>query len=278
MSRLLGTAFKAACLVAAAAALGACQKNHSAYALTATGSLLQFNTSKPGTIVAEATITGLAAGESLVQIDYRPADHLLYGLTSDNKLATVDPNTGAVNVYSGQFTNLVLSNPVMSWDPVNDNARIITAQYNMRVAQDGTLTFSGSPIGFDSHDTNNHKNPQLVAIAYSNHVASAGNTTLYGLDLTTQSLVYVGDKNVGPPGAADSGILHTVGKLSSAFTFNANAGFNIEVANGTGFAVLQQSGTGATLYTIDLPSGGAASVGAIGDSNRSIISLAIVPD
>jgi hypothetical protein len=269
--------FKAACLMVLAAGMGACQKNFSAYALTSTGTLIRFDTKDPSKIVGEVSLSGLNSGQSLVQIDYRPADGSLYGITSDNELATLDPASGAVTVVSDTpFTTSTLASPAASWDPVNDQLRVITTQYNLRVNADGSLAATGTQTAFDSGDVNSAKTPQLVAISYNNHVANAASTTLYGLDLTTQSLVRVGDEGVSATSSVDAGVLHTLGSLGTSF--GANAGINIEIANGTVYAALQQSGASAALYTIDTSTGAAASVGPIGSGDRTLIGLVIVPD
>lgn len=273
MSKLLRTV----CLIVLAASLGACQKSFSAYALTSTGTLIRFDTKDPTKIVGEVTLSGLSSGQSLVQIDYRPADGTLYGITSDNDLATVDPSSGAVTLVNGTpFTTTALPSPAMSWDPNSDQLRVITTQYNLRINADGTLNTTATKTAFDSQDTNNGKTPQLVAIGYNNHVASAASTTLYALDLTTQSLVRVGNADAASTASVDSGLLHTIGSLG--VSFGSNAALNIEIASGTAYAVLQRSGGSASLYTIDLPTGAAASIGAVGSGDRTIFALAIVPD
>jgi hypothetical protein len=46
-------------------------------ALTASGKLMSFNRATPDTTVGSIAVSGLAAGESLLGIDYRPADGML---------------------------------------------------------------------------------------------------------------------------------------------------------------------------------------------------------
>ena len=50
--------------------------------LTASGRLLSFNLDAAGTQRTSVAITGLDAGESMLAIDYRPADGQLYGVSS----------------------------------------------------------------------------------------------------------------------------------------------------------------------------------------------------
>src|SRR5581483_1145821 len=135
MPQLIRTA--AFCL--AALLLAACQKDFSAYALTTTGKVIQFNTKKPGTINSTVNISGLATNQSVVAMAYRPSDGQLYCITNDGFLCTLDPSSGLAAVVGtvpftqnlGSGNNSVrLSNPVISFDPVADQLRVITADYN----------------------------------------------------------------------------------------------------------------------------------------------------
>src|SRR5690348_12990411 len=59
-----------------------------ATALGVTGGsmLIRFNTATPGTINATVPITGLAGGDTIVGLDFRPATGQLYGLGSGSRL------------------------------------------------------------------------------------------------------------------------------------------------------------------------------------------------
>jgi len=256
--------FRSTLLLAAALPLCACQKNYTAYALTSTGSIIEFDTGSPTSIIATETVSGLASGETLVQIAYRPEDDTLYGITSDNLLCTVDPGTGvATLVSSTAFSSDTLSSPAIDFDPVLDQLRVITTEYNLRVASDGTLVESNTKLAFDSDDTYSGDTPQIAAITYANPDSGATSTTLYALDVTTQSLLRVGNAAV------------STGSIGVSFT--ADAGLSIRSGSDTAYAALQQSGSGAALYTIDLSDGAAAEVGLIGGGDQTLISLALVP-
>lgn len=275
---------KAAVLIAAAALLAGCQKDYSAYALTTTGNIIQFNTNKPGTINSSVTLSGLGSGQSVVQMAYRPSNSTLYCITNDGFLCTLDPASGAATVMSAPFTETLgsgsnsvrLSTPVISFDPVVDQLRVISTDYNLRVNPDtGVLINSATKVGFDGNDSNAGKTPQLMGIVYQNPVAGSSTATLFALDAATGSLLRVGDKNTGSVSSADGGDLRTVG--STGASFSVNGGFTIERQNGDAYAVLQQSGSGAALFTVDLGSGSAGEVGAIGNGDQTLQSLVIVP-
>ena len=263
-------------LALAALSLCACQNNSTAYALTSTGSIIKFDTGTPTTIAATVAVSGLASGETLVQIAYRPADAKLYGITSDNLLCSVDPDSGvATLISSSAFSDNTLSGPAISFDPVQDQLRVVSTEYNLRVSSSGTLAASNTKLAFDSSDTYSGKTPQIAAIVYGNPVAGASSTTLYALDVTTQSLVRVGNADASATTAVDSGDLHTIGSVGVSFT--ADAGLSIRSGSDTAYAVLQQSGSGAVLYTIALGDGAAAEVGSISDGSQTLISLALAP-
>lgn len=276
---------KAAALLAAFALLAGCQKDYSAYALTTTGNIIQFNTRKPTTINSSVTVTGLNSGQSVVQIAYRPSNSTLYCITNDGYLCTVNPSSGVATVMTTPFTEQLgsgsnttrLSSPVISFDPVVDQLRVISTDYNLRVDPDtGTLVPSNyTKISYDNNDSNAGKTPQLAGIVYKNPLAGSSSATLYGLDSATGDLVRIGDENTSDPASADGGDLRTVG--STGVSFGVDGGFTIEQANGDVYGVLQQPGTGAALFSVDLSAGSAGEIGAIGNGDQTLMSLVIVP-
>ena len=112
-------------LVAAASLNVACNKmERPAYALTSTGRILGFDTARPTKIKTEVRVTGLGTDESLVQLEYRPANDLFYGLSNQRRLYTVDPKTGATTrVSATAFTSETLVGPVIDFNPVVDRLR-----------------------------------------------------------------------------------------------------------------------------------------------------------
>lgn len=260
-----------------AVALAGCRHGgQTAYALTATGSLLQFSTDKPDKIEAEHTLTGLTSGQSVVQMQFRPADGRLYGLTNDARLCLIDTATGKVTLIgSGSFSSSTLANPQMDFDPAAGDLRVIATDQNLRVFPDtGALESSNTKVTYANSDPNFNVTPNLAGIAYDHNRAGASTTTLYAIDQSTQSLVRVGSFG-GSPNSPDSGLLFTVGRLG--VSFGNNDGFDID-GRGTAYALLAPAGTGASLYTLDLASGAASKVGALDNGQRAVIALAVAPD
>ncbi len=268
-----------ASLLASAALLNAaCNKmERQAYALTSTGRILGFDTARPTKIRTEVRVSGLGTDESLVQLDYRPANRVFYGLSNQRRLYTLNPQTGVATLVSATaFTNEVLSNPVIDFNPKADLLRVIAGEQNLRVnASDGSLAGTDTDVFYANGDVNDDRPPRLAALAYDRNSAGAANTTLFALDVTTNSLVRVGSRD-GAPDSPNSGRLFTVAAVPVSFT--ANAGFDIEPDGDTAYAALAASGAGAVLYRLDLRDGSADRLDPIDEGDRTIISLVIGPE
>jgi hypothetical protein len=257
--------------------LAGCGKNFTAYVLTSAGQVLQFDTKNPSTIQNTASISGLNSGETITAMAYDPAGQL-YCITNDGYVCTLDPSTGVAALVGTQFvdtTTTTLSNPVISVDPTVSQIRVITSSYNFLVSETGGSGTVGTKLAYASGDSNNGKSPVPAGIAYTNPFTNASSTTLYVLDSTTGTLDYVGSIGADSTSVGNSGVLTTVG--STGLTFLSTGGFAVEQQSGDAYAALQPDGAGASLYTIDLSSGGAGDVGQIGDGTLSVIALAIPP-
>jgi hypothetical protein len=257
--------------------LSACNDDkHAMYALTSTGKLIGFQSDTPTDLTSSVSITGLSSGESIMQIDYRPSTGALYGFTTDNRLVTIDPGSGATTaVASSGYTDTTLTTPLISFDPVFDLMRVIATNANQLVTPGtGVLYSTGTVVDFDNSDTNSDKSPQLAAITYSNHKSGVTTTTLYALDVTTHSLLRVGNADATSTSSVNAGLLHTIGDVG--FAFSANAGLTTLPSSGDGYAALAQGSAVSVLYKIDLGSGGLTKVGTIGDG-VTIISLTATP-
>lgn len=252
-----------------AALVSGCDNSVSLVALTSTGSLITFTTSKPTDIQSSVSVFGLPTGTSLVQIVFRPADGVLYGVTSANQLVSVDQSSGAVSLVGTgvAFTTTSLGNVQGSWNPATDLLRLITGADNLTVSVAGALVSNDTRIAFGASDPNAGKSPDLAAVAYDN------NSTLFGLDVTSQSLLIIGGGGGSDPAAA--GILGTVGSLG--VSFGSSAGMAIQSSTDTAYAALAPAGTGASLYTVDLQNGAASFINTIGSGTYTIISLASPP-
>jgi hypothetical protein len=224
--------------------------------------------SAPGPSLKDLVVTKLIAGETLIGIDYRPADGLLYGLGDTNRIYRIDDTTGAAAPVGTGFTTSIAGNLFgVDFNPVSDRLRIVNddSDLNLRVDPDsGGIVTTDTPLSYAGGDVNFGVDPQVMACAYTNNVAGALTTTLYGIDTGTNALVIH-----NPP---NNGFLTTVGAL----TVNPiNAQFDIS-AGGIAYAALHVVGINTNLYTIDLTTGTATLVGTLlgGGITRG---LAVVP-
>jgi hypothetical protein len=222
-------------------------------ALTESGKLVSFNRATPATLVGSIEVSGLPTGESLVGIDYRPADSQLYGLTNGGKIVVLAPDTGTATVKStlsamsgddNPFTTLNGTDFAVDFNPVADRLRVVSnTGQNLRINVDtGATTTDGTINGGNS-------GAQISGGAYTNSFSETANTRLFVLDAATDT-VYLQD----PP---NNGTLSLpVGLGVDATAVN---GYDIDARTNTGYAALTVGGT-LRLYRIALDKGPAAAI------------------
>src|SRR5947209_3114673 len=96
--------------------------------------LLTFADTTPG-LTTSVTVTGLAAGETILDADVNPATEQLVALGSSARLYTINPTTGAATAIgsAGQFT-LTGTRFGMDFNPVSDDVQIVSdADQNLTV-------------------------------------------------------------------------------------------------------------------------------------------------
>ncbi len=277
-------------VLAVGVAITGCKEGRDAYAITDSGSLIKFQTDKPESLDDTLTISGLADGESILQIDFRPETEVLYGLTSNNRIATIDTGTGVATLVSStpfETPSGTLNQPVMDINPAQDFIRVIdyqpigsgtdTSILRIDPLTGARLQSDGTALRFNDSDTNDGEVVQLAAIAHTNNDQDATTTTLYGLEFNTQSLVRI----------TNAGVLTTVGVLDRGFV--AVAGFDIVRERGdkpedigTAYVAIAERNNTSRFYEISLTDGNTSGTGSgtngseIG-SGLQIRSLAVSP-
>jgi hypothetical protein len=248
------------------------------FALDISNRILRFDSATPGAITflnGGLAIPGLASGETLLGIDFRPVatnspaaafNGVLYGLGATNLLYTIDTTTGAATQVGtpGKFT--LLGNAFgVDFNPVPDRLRVVSEQdQSLRLnPNDGTLAATDTALAYATGDSGFGVNPNVVGAAYSNNFGGATVATLYGIDSGRDVLVRVGGVNGTP--SPNGGQLTTIGSLG-ANTID-EVGFDIS-GSGVAYASLSTRigplDTSSDLYTIDLGTGAATFVGSIG--------------
>lgn len=243
-------------LILATAAALSCQAELIT-ALTSGNRLLTFDSATPGTITKTVTVTGLASGENLVGIDFRPATGVLYALGSTSRIYSVSAGTGVATAVgsAGAFT---LSGTRFGFDfnPTVDRIRVTSdTDQDLRLHPDtGALASTDPNLQYAATDPNSAANPNVVGSAYTNSFSGSGATVLYDIDSNLDILTIQ-----NPP---NNGTLNTVGPLGADTT--DNVGFDISGTSGVAYASLT-IGVITNLYTINLLSGAATSLGLVAD-------------
>jgi hypothetical protein len=248
------------------------------YGTTTSNGLVSFDSAAPGTLLSSVAISGLQANESVIGIDFRPANGLLYALTRD---AAEDGRIYTINTATGAATLAVtLVGPPSDaagfgtdFNPVPDRLRLVdTNQNNLRINVDNGVVAPDSLLAYAPGDPRFGTIPTIGASAYTNSFAGATTTTLYGIDIALAQLV-----TQAPPNA---GLLNTVGPLGVAPNSVERAGFDILAGPGgtnTAFAMLSTQTSPNGFYTLNLTSGVASLVGDIGVGRDSIVDIAAFP-
>jgi hypothetical protein len=188
----------------------------------------------------------------LVGIDVRPADGMLYGLTADGWIVTIDTKTGATTKKAELSAKLAAGVTVTAVDfnPVADRLRIIASDgTNLRVNVDDGKAIVDGMLKFAETDMHKGEKPNVVAAAYSFSFKGTKETTLYDVDATIGGLF-----RQAPP---NDGVLNTIGKLG--IKLSGPVAFNI-VNDGDGKNAAWLF-SGGMLYSVDLMTGAAKPVG-----------------
>ena len=225
--------------------------------LTTTNKLIKFDSATPAKISGSVAVTGLQAGETILGIDYRPANGQLYALGSTSRLYNINPMTGvATALGSGPFTP-ALNGTAFGFDfnPVPDRIRVVSnTGQSLRLHPD-----TGAVGGTDTNLSPG--TPNVIAAGYTNSMAGAKVTTLYVIDAATDTLMQQG----GPDGmpSPNGGVLTAIGALG--MDTNEQTAFDIQAGTGAAFASLTKPGASVSqLCTVNLQTGAATTVGTIG--------------
>jgi len=239
-----------------------------AHAVPATGllggtSIFSFDTAAPGAGSAAIAISGLSAGDSVLGIDFRPTNGVLYGLGASGRLYTINSTTGAATLASTLSIGLIGGDYDISFNPTVDRLRIVgTSGQNLRVNVDtGAVTVDGT-LAYAAGDANATVSPRIVGAGYTNQNAgTVATTTLYDLDAANATLV-----TQAPP---NNGTLNTVGRLG----VSGIVSFDIDGRTGTAYAA-----TNSALYQVNLATGAASSIGTFSSASLSDFALTPVPE
>jgi hypothetical protein len=221
------------------------------------------------------SISGLGTGERMLGIDLRPGDNMIYGISSLNRIYTLNAGTGQASFISALDTPVV--NAALSYgidfNPVADFAGAASLRYvsstgnNYAINADtGTVGNAASVIGAG-----------FSAVAYTGSDAAQthgpASTALYYINTMTDTLQRA-------PSAFNAPNITSVGSLGISGNVIGANGFDID-AGGTGWAALTLDNGDSGLYRIDLATGLATFDGALNANLRGFTSapfMAPVPE
>jgi uncharacterized protein (TIGR03437 family) len=255
---------------------GAQQPSTTIFAVTAANNLISFNAATPGTIASTVAITGLQQGETITGIDFRPRNNQLYAVGSSSRVYTINTTSGAATaIGTAAFTPALSGNAFgVDFNPVPDRIRLVSdGEQNLRLHPDtGAVAGTDTALAYNTGDANASANPNIVGAAYTNNFNAPATTTLYGIDSNLDILVRQGSAG-GAPDSPNNGRLNTIGPLGVNTT--DQVGFDIQAPNDVAYASLTTQGaTTSSLYAINVNTGAAQLIGAIG-GNAIVRDIAI---
>ena len=233
--------------------------NQLTYGLTENNELVVFNANSPTSFSSKTAIAGIATGEKLLSIDFRPATGELYALSNASKFYIINTSTATSRPVSTTAFTPAISGAIASIDfnPTVDRIRLVTnTGQNLRLnPETGGVAATDGSIATTS---------SITGIAYTNSKSGATSTTLYDLDVTSGKLF-----KQDPP---NDGKLAEVGNLG--FTFTGQAAFDINPDNSVALVAITRDSK-EHLYTLDLSNGKTTNIGKL---PQKVIDLAIPTD
>ena len=233
-------------------------QNLTFYALS-NNTLDKFSTSAPEMVISSTPITGLGSA-TIVAIDFRPSNSLLYGLGNNNIIYQIDPATGAATAKPALFTTENKMPPVdanTTRIPVTVSGALFGFDFNPAADRLRIVSNTGQSLrinvetGFTIIDGSINPQPAAItSVAYDNNDNDPMTPTeLYAIDVMSQKLF-----EVDPP---NNGTLVEEGALNLKVT--GEGGFDIAPRNA---AVTTDIGLGlyevnnkSTLFRVDVETG-----------------------
>lgn len=213
--------------------------NPVAYAADANGKLYRFNPMMPQPSMVD--FQGLAMGEVIVGLDFRPVNGQLLAISNQSQLYSVNPSNGMLSKIGNSLNPMIQGNLIgFDFNPTVDRIRLVTdSGQNLRLHPElGTVVATDGNL--------NPGMPKVSAAAYTNNFAGTTSTTLYVIDHETD-MVYTQT----PP---NEGVLVPLGALGIDVT--GDNGFDIGGRSNAAFAVLRV-GSANAVYRINLMTGSA---------------------
>lgn len=225
------------------------------FGIDLSGRLVTFDSATPGTITSTRTITGVI-GSAILGIDFRPANRTLYALGGNGRLYTINVTSGVATAVGPAIDVLSGSNFGFDFNPTVDRIRLTSdSGQNLRL---NPVTGGVAATDTAYRYVANGPAVGITAVGYTNSVAGATTTTLFGVDYTRDTLAMISPNPNG-------GIITTRGPLG--FDVGADASFDI-TSRGEAFL-----SSGFAFYGVNLNTGAATLLG----TTAGLRNIAVAP-
>ncbi|MFY0408897.1 DUF4394 domain-containing protein [Solicola sp. PLA-1-18] len=223
--------------------------------LTTTGGITSIDTGRQKASRTKA-VKGLRRGDTVVGIDYRPANDKLYGVVQGAKdtlrVVKISPRTG--RTYTSRTLHGADGRAITStatafgadFDPVTGLLRVVNEERgNYRVDVDTGRTVVDGTLDFARGAQYEGRVPRVPAVAHTHSVKGATQTTAYALEATTDTVA-----RLDPADAGDLTV--------QAFTIDVRGktGFDIATSGSTDVVLMSNtSGNQSKIYRLQLADG-----------------------
>lgn len=148
-------------------------------AVTQDHQLIRFNAGQPQRILDRKPLLGLPPGDNLVGIDFRVARGVLYGLSQQGQLFTIDASSGRMTRVGSQPLAVALPQGSIGFDfnPAADRIRVVGGSFNLRLHPDTGQVVDGdpatpgvqpdTPLAYARGDVHEGRQPDIVGAAYT---------------------------------------------------------------------------------------------------------------
>lgn len=218
--------------------------------------LVSFDSASPGTIRSTRPITGLAEGEILLAIDFRPSDGVLFGVGSTNQVYRIDRDTGvAVDVSAFAFQPVLSGTDFGLTFDVAGSLMRVTSDAGENLVLDSLTGATSSTDTTLRYGGGEEFAGQIAGLGACAWKASPSGDDLYGIDTARRLLVRVS--------APAAGTVASVGPLgTTALELGGYTGFDVSPDSGQAYAALSLVGEGVSrFYTVNLATGALTQVG-----------------
>jgi hypothetical protein len=256
-------------------------------AVTPGNQLITFNAAEPGKILSRVPIKGLEPAETLLALDFQVAKGQLFGLSSKGRLLKINSQTVVATAVGAPLALPPGQTYGFNFNPTVDRIRLVSdLGHNLRVHPDTGAQVDGDAnqpgiqsdgmLAYGSGDLLSNTKPRIVAVAYTYNKVNEKITTNYAIDAGAGYLVVQGSvEGASPVVSPSTGKLQAIGPLQIE-RFDT-AALDISDVNNTAYLMTNRNTGGESkLYEVNLGSGQAKLIGAIG-GGEPIRSMAIIP-